>query len=372
MRGCQPPATVLAMTETLTAPSAVDDPAAFAADLLRWLNAATVVLAIDAGHRAGALDALGTHGPATSAELAAAADLSERQLREWLDLLTSAAVVAYDPATRRYHLPPGPLMCLTGDTAFNLAPVTAGLAMIARHVDAVASTIRNGGGISYDAYRPEFTDFMDRSNRARYDALLIDGYIAPIQGLVERLRAGVRVIDIGCGSGHVVNLLARAFPASRFTGYDLAEDALTAARDEATAYAVDNVRFERLDVAQLPVDRQVDVVLAFDSVHDQVDPQAVLSRARQVLVDDGVFVMVDARASSYVENNIGTPTGTYVYGASLFHCMQVSLAEDGAGLGTAWGTELATAMLTEAGFSRVDLYDAPPMDILNVIYACRP
>jgi SAM-dependent methyltransferase len=360
-------------TQPLAAPlTATEDPADFAAALLSWMNAATVVLALDVGHRCGALEVVAERGPATSSELADGGSLAERQLREWLNLLTSAGVIHYDASTSRYCLPPAAAACLTGDSASNLAPATAGLAMLARHVGAVADTVRHGGGIPYEAYRPEFTGLMDEMNRARYDALLVDGYIAPVPGLVERLRAGVRVVDVGCGTGHAVNLLARAFPASHFTGYDLADDALDAARREAAAYALDNVRFERRDVTHLPATLEIDVALALDSIHDQAHPRHVLAGIRRVLPADGLFLMVDARASSQVENNIGTPMGPYVYGASLFHCMQVSLAADGEGLGTAWGIELAHELLAEAGFSRVEKFDAPPSDILNVIYACRP
>lgn len=363
------------MTDTLTPVPTTDraeDPMAFAGELLSWLNTSTVVLGIDAGHRAGAFEALAEHGPATSVDLARAAGLSERHVREWLKLMATGGVVAYDPADGTYRLPAGAAACLSGDTPMNMAPVTGAIAFSAKHVPAVARTIAEGGGIAYEHYRPEFTDFMDAMNRKRYDAELVSGYLAPVAGLVERLEAGIRVADLGCGSGHVVNILGRAFPRSTFVGYDLAEDALEAARREAAAYGLDNVRFEAVDVAALPAGATFDLVTAFDAIHDQAAPRRVLAGARAALAEGGTFLLVDVKASSDLEDNIGNPMAPWLYGASLFHCMQVSLAVGGEGLGTAWGVQLAQELLGEAGFGDVTLLDAPPTDVMNLIYVCRP
>lgn len=368
------------MTDTLTtdtattlAPAApAEDPMAFAGSLLSWINGATVVLGIDVGHRAGLFESLARIGPSTPGEFASAAGLSERHVREWLDLMTTGGVVSYDAITGLYRLPAGATTCLTGDSPMNMAAATAVLAFSAKHVDAVSRTLVEGGGIPYSAYRPEFTDLMDAMSRKRYDAELISGYVQPVAGLVQRLETGIRVADLGCGSGHVVNLLGRAFPASHFTGYDLAEDALAAATAEAADYRLDNVEFEALDVASLSTDEPFDLVTAFDAIHDQAAPRRVLACARAALAGDGMFLMVDVKASSRVEENLGNPMAPWLYGASLFHCMQVSLAEGGEGLGTAWGVQRAKELLAEAGFGEVTLLDAPASDPMNVIYVCRP
>jgi len=372
---------VTAMTDTIdqqatdtTAPAqhTFDDPFAFAGAFLSWMNGSTIVLGLDAGHRAGTFEALAAAGPSTVEELAASGGFSSRHLREWLDLMTVGRVVIHDAATQRYRLAAGAAACLTGTSSLNMAPVAAAIAFSAKHVDAVATTLRHGGGIPYDAYRPEFTDLMDQMNRRHYDELLITGYIDVVPGLAERLRSGARVLDVGCGTGHVLNLLAREYPASTFTGYDLAEDAVVAARREAAHLALTNVRYDTVDVADIGEPAGYDVVLAFDAIHDQAQPRQVLAQIRQALDDDGLFLMVDVKASSHVHENLDQPNAPWIYGASLFHCMQVSSADGGEGLGTAWGLQKAHELLAEAGFTVEDLVDTPPTEMMNVIYVCRP
>ena len=235
----------------------------------------------------------------------------------------------------------------------------------------VADTVRHGGGIPYSAYRPQFTELMDAGMRRVYDALLVDGYVPAVPGLQDVLDRGARVADLGCGTGHVDNLLAAAFPRSTFVGFDLATDALDRARVEAADLGLTNVTFEERDVRQLPTDPPFDVVFAFDSIHDQADPAGVLTRAHAALAADGLFVMIDVHVSSQPEDNVSHPMGAWLYTASLFHCMQVSLAEGGAGLGTCWGWQTASRMLEEAGFRDVAVITAPAGDPMNAIFTGR-
>ena len=364
-----------------TTPATPGDPAAggpdherigaFIGQLLGWYTGAATTALVDIGTRAGLFDALAA-GPATSAELAARAGLSERHVREWLGGMTVSGVVDHDPASGRFTFPLEHALCLTGDSSANIAPMARGVTMIAEFVPAVVRTLEEGGGIPYAAYRPDFTELQDSLNRRTYDELLVDGYLPVVPGLLDRLRAGITVADVGCGTGHVINLLARAFPASTFVGYDLGEDAIEAARAEAVAYGVANATFEVRDVASLPPAARFDLVTAFDAIHDQARPRQVLAEIRRVVADDGVFLMIDMNLSSHLEQNVGNPIAPWVYTVSLVHCMQVSLAEGGEGLGATWGRELATDLLTEAGFGSVTLADAPPQDPVNAIFVARP
>ena len=341
----------------------------FAERLFGFYIGAGLASMIDIGHRTGLFEAM-VGAPGTSDEIAARAGLSERHVREWLGAVTTAGIVVYDAATKSYTLPAEHAICLTGETSANLAQMSPGMTFFARFVPDVVSTFQEGGGIPYERYRPEFTDLMDKMNRYTYDEFLVEAYLPAAEGLVERLRDGIRVADLGCGTGHCINLMARAFPASTFVGFDLAGDAIDAARTEAATMGLSNARFEVRDVRQLPT-HAFDLVTAFDAIHDQADPAAVLRGAYDALEPPGVFLMVDVNASSHLEDNVGNPMGTFAYVASTMHCMQVSLAMDGAGLGTAWLHQLATKMLEEAGFVDVEKHDAPPADPFNLIYVGR-
>ncbi|MGR6964699.1 class I SAM-dependent methyltransferase [Geodermatophilus sp. URMC 61] len=185
-----------------------------------------------------------------------------------------------------------------------------------------------------------------------------------------RLTDGVRVAEVGCGTGHALNLMAPAYPRSSFTGYDLAGDAIDRARAEAADWGLTNVSFEVLDVARLPSDPLSTAVFAFDAIHDQADPAGVLSRVRAALEPGGWFVMMDIKAASALEDNVGNPMAPWLYGISTLHCMTVSLAQGGAGLGTVWGEQLARRMLDEAGFVDVAVHDVPD-DPFDSVYVAR-
>jgi SAM-dependent methyltransferase len=285
--------------------------------------------------------------------------------------MATGRVADYDATTQRYHLPVEHAISLTGEGAGNLAPFAEAMASLARFVPAVTRTMHEGGGIPYSEYQTELDQFHDQINRRSYDAALIQSIVPAVDGLAERLGAGAVVADVGCGSGHVVNLLARAFPASTFVGYDLSPAAIWAARREAEADGVGNARFEVRDVAALPAYAHFDVVTAFDTIHDQVRPRQVLAEVHRVLADGGTFVMVDVDAFSNVAENVGNPIAPLLYGISLLHCLQVSLAEGGEGVGAVWGRQRAVDLLHGAGFGYVAVVDTPPEDPVNVIYVAR-
>jgi 2-polyprenyl-3-methyl-5-hydroxy-6-metoxy-1,4-benzoquinol methylase len=211
---------------------------------------------------------------------------------------------------------------------------------------------------------------MAEDSAAVHDAALLDTVVPLVPGLAGRLRAGIDVADVGCGSGHAINLLAQAFPASRFVGSDLAEDAIAAARREAASLGLANTRFEVRDVAGLAEVGAFDFVTAFDAIHDQAHPATVLRGITDVLAPDGVFLMADIKASSRPHENMDQLTAPFLYAVSLMHCMTVSLAQDGTGLGAAWGEQTATRMLHDAGFGSVDVREAE-RDLINSYYVAR-
>jgi 2-polyprenyl-3-methyl-5-hydroxy-6-metoxy-1,4-benzoquinol methylase len=341
----------------------------FGQQLAQCFVSTGVTLMVDLGNKTGLFEAA-ARGPATSTELAQRAGLSERHVREWLGSMTCAGIVEHDPDTDRFTLPPEHAALLTGDTPLNQATISPLLVHLAGFVDPVAEAFRHGGGVDYHHYRPGFTGTMDEIGRRRYDALLIDEYLPLVDGVRERLEAGTRVADIGCGTGHCLNLMARRYPDSTFVGYDLADDAIDRARDEARGWGLTNVSFEVLDVNELPTDPGFGIITAFDAIHDQVDPSGVLDRTFRALEPGGVFFMIDIRASSNLDRNIANPLAPLIYAISVLHCMEVSLAGDGAGLGTAWGEELASSMLQDAGFTDIEVHDLED-DPFNLVYGAR-
>lgn len=325
-------------------------------------------LMIDIGHRTGLFEAA-ARGPATSEELASKAGLWERYVREWLGAMVTGGVFQYDAVTGRYSLPAEHAARLTGETMYNMAPLSRVVSLLARHTEGVAGAFRKGGGVPYAQFGPEFAELMDEANRHTYDAFLISHYLPSAPELPQRLQDGIRVADIGCGSGHCVNLMAKEYPRSQFFGYDIAGDALARARAEAQALGLTNVTFQVLDAASLPPEPQYELITAFDTIHDQASPAEVLRRIHQALAPGGVLLMVDINADSDLAGNISNPLAPFLYSLSVLHCLTVSLAQGGAGLGALWGRQTALRMLGEAGFGRVDVEEAP--DNMNAIYVCR-
>ena len=354
------------MTET-----AVFDPIEmeqFGGQLLSIYAGSMLSYMIDIGHRTG-LFAAAAQGPATSQELADRAGLQERYVREWLGSMVTGNIFDYDPATVTYTLPVSHAAMLT-DGPMNLAPMAALGTHLGKHVHQVARAFREGGGVPYSEYRPEFTDVMDSISRVQYDGFLVDAYVPLVPGLRDRLEAGIRVADVACGTGHALVVLARAFPASTFVGYDLDDGAIGRARAEAAGAQLTNVTFEVADAARLDVRTPFDLIFVFDAVHDQVDPQAVLANIHRALNPDGVFFMKEPHGADSLEANIGNPMAPLLYACSTLHCMTVSLAHGGAGIGTVFAEKLALEMLAEAGFTSVEVQVAPG-DPADAVYLAR-
>jgi 2-polyprenyl-3-methyl-5-hydroxy-6-metoxy-1,4-benzoquinol methylase len=224
----------------------------------------------------------------------------------------------------------------------------------------------HGGGVPYAAY-PSFHRIMAEESDQTTMSALVDAILPAAPGLMERLRAGIQVLDVGCGSGRAVNRMAREFPRSCFTGYDFSEEAIGRARAEAARLGLTNANFEVRNLTGLNEPNRYELITAFDAIHDQAQPRRVLRAIREALASGGVFLMQDIRASSRVEKNLDHALGAYLYTVSCLHCMTVSLALDGEGLGAAWGEEKALELLAEAGFANVEVRTLPH-DIINSYY----
>jgi predicted TPR repeat methyltransferase len=340
---------------------------AFAERMLNGLNAASVTVMTSVGYRTGLFDRLAELAPSTSHEIADAAGLNERYVREWLGAMVTGRVIDYDPKEHTYSLPAEHAASLTRAAGpDNIAAIAPYFPLMGSVETEVVECFRHGGGVPYSAY-PGLQEQLDNESRPVFDATLIDKTLPVVPGLVERLKAGIDVADVGCGSGHAINLMAQTFPMSRFVGYDFSDDGVQRGRQEAAAMSIRNARFEAKDAANLDVPDSFDLITAFDTIHDQAQPRKVLREIADALRPGGTFLMVDIAASSNVEDNIDHPLGPTLYAFSTLHCMTVSLALDGEGLGTAWGEQKAQELLAEAGFDQVAVRQVEG-DIFNNYY----
>ncbi|MBO0678343.1 class I SAM-dependent methyltransferase [Mycolicibacterium sp. S2-37] len=342
----------------------------FAERVVGAIDSASVALLLSIGHQTGLLDAMSGLPPSESAAIAEAAGLDERYVREWLGGATAARIVDYDPGDGTYVLPPERAAVLTRAAGpDNLARVAQFIPLLGEVEQQILDCFRHGGGLPYSAY-PRFHAVMAEQSGEVFDAALVDVVLPLADGLTERLTAGADVADIGCGSGHAINVMAQAFPASRFTGIDFSDEGLATGRGEAARLGLANAQFLAADVANLDMTDAYDVITVFDAIHDQAQPAQVLTNIRRALRPGGILLMVDIKASSRLEDNIGAPLLPYLYTVSTMHCMSVSLGLDGAGLGTCWGRQLATTMLADAGFTDIDVREIDS-DPLNYYYICR-
>ncbi len=342
----------------------------FAGRIAGAIDSASLALLLSIGHQTKLLDTLAELPPATSEQIADAAGLDERYVREWLGGVVTSHVVGYDPATRTYSLPRHRAAVLTRAAGpDNLARIAQFVSLIGEVEQKIVGCFKRGGGLSYSDY-PRFHQLMAEMNGEVFDAALIDTILPMAEGLPERLREGADVADIGTGSGHAINVMAKAFPNSRFTGIDFSDEGLAAGRAEASQWGLANATFVSADVAELDVTETYDVITVFDAIHDQAQPARVLENIYRALRPGGVLLMVDIKASTNLEDNIGVPMATYLYTISTTHCMSVSLGLDGVGLGTCWGRQLATSMLADAGFENVSVREIES-DTFNYYYVAR-
>ncbi|MGB9011801.1 MAG: class I SAM-dependent methyltransferase [Aeromicrobium sp.] len=362
--------TLQAAPDTSAAPTLeTADPDEVAARVIEILNDGGICVLASIGHELGLFETLASLPPATSSQIADAAGLDERYVREWLGGMVAASFVQYVSQDRTYYLCPDHAQFLTGPSADNLARMTRYVAVMAAVQPKIVDAFRNGGGLSYDDY-PDFHHLQAAESASVNDASLLDTII-PLADVTDRLETGIDAADIGCGEGHAINLLARAYPHSSFVGYDFSAAAVEEGRREAEAWGLSNARFEVLDVAALTDVAAYDLITAFDAVHDQAHPATVLANVWRALRPDGVYLMVDIKASSNLEENLDVPWASFLYAISTVHCMSVSLGQGGDGLGAVWGVQTAERMLREAGFSAVEVHELD-QDPFNAYFVSRP
>lgn len=330
----------------------------FADNLLQMLNHGALTVMLSIGHRTGLFDTMSKLSSSTSGQIAEAAGLNERYVREWLGAMTTGKIVFYDPDSKTYSLPEEHAAFLTRQAgADNVGVFAQYIPLMGTVEDKIIDCFKNGGGVPYSEFG-RFHEVMAEDSGQSVVSSLIELILPTVPGIVERLEKGIDVLDLGCGRGKALNLMARVFPKSRFVGYDLSEEAIEYAKNEAREFNLRNVRFEVVDLTyfnQLASENSYDFITTFDAVHDQARPDNLLAGIYKALKEDGTYLMQDISASAEHHKNMDHPVGPLLYSVSTMHCMTVSLAQGGMGLGTMWGREKAIEMLNEAGFRNIEI-----------------
>ena len=347
---------------------------AFAGRMLDMLNGAALMVMTSVGHRSGLFDTLAELDGATSDGLADTAGLDERYVREWLGAMTTGRIVEFDPETGRYSLPAEHAAWLTrAASPDNLAVEAQWIPTLSAVEDDILECFENGGGVPYERFS-RFHEVMAEESAQTVLSVLFTHILPLVTGMEAALDEGAALLDLGCGRGRALLLLAERFPNSTFLGYDLSREAIAFATGQAAERGLENVRFEQRDLSTFDVDAEpaaFDYVATFDAVHDQAKPLALLTGIRQTLKPDGTYLMQDIQGSSHVHLNLDHPGAPLLYMISCMHCMTVSLAQGGDGLGAMWGEEKARELLAEAGFGSVDV-QLLEHDPFNAYFVVRP
>ncbi len=320
------------------------------------------------GDRLGIFRAVAEAGPVTSVELAKRTGLDERYLREWLSAMTAAGYVLYDPATKKFTMPPEHAMILANEES----PFFMGgfLEMIIPNISVtpqLKEAFKTGRGVPQSEYPPETWEAMERSSAGMYRNQLVRKWLPAMPQVIEALNAGGSSLDVGCGSGRAAIAIAKAFPNAKVFGYDAHPGSIERAQANARAAGA-NVTFQVVDCTKLPKE-QFDFISTFDVVHDSVDPVGLLRSIRGALKAGGTYLMVEVNVSSKLEDNIN-PMGRMMYSVSTLYCMTVSLAHGGAGIGACMGEPKARELCTGAGFTQ--FRRLPIEDAFSVLYEVRP
>jgi len=325
---------------------------------------------VSLGRKLGLYKALAHGGPLNSREVAKRAGCSERYVREWLNSQAAGGYVVYHPSSETYELTPEQARVLADeDSPYYIPPAWDVPASMWFDEEKAIVAFRTGKGVPWGGHNERLYRGVAAFYNNSYRAQLVQNWLPALNGVVEKLRTGAKVVDVGCGHGLSTVIMAEAFPNSFFHGFDIHEESIAAARENARRADVDDrVRFEAAGAKDYPVDGY-DLVTFFDCLHDMGDPVGAARHARNAIADDGSVMLVEPFAHDRVENNLN-PVGRLYYSASTTLCLAHSLSEDG---GTALGAQAGEGRLAtvfhQAGFKRFRRAMETPF---NLVLEARP
>ena len=329
---------------------------------------------IHLGDRLGLYSAMRAAGtPLTTSALAEATGLHERWVREWAFNQAAARLIMVDDEERFSLSEEAVAVLATPDHPAYGMGMFHRLPQTMKTLDDMPESFRSGIGHDYDSHGCEGAVGIERSFEPWNNAFLIPAVLPALDGVVERLDAGINVVDVGCGAGGAVLLMAEAYPESRFTGYDISQHALDRAATKLLASGVRNASFADPRQSPMPTDHSVDLITTFDCIHDMTHPQQMMEALRAAIAPDGTWLLVDIKAQdTFAENMRKNPMASLMYGISVLSCMSSAMsAADGAGLGTLGLSEtIARTMSAAAGFTRFRRLNVE--NSVNAFYEIRP
>jgi SAM-dependent methyltransferase len=339
----------------------------FAGDLGAVLHAATVLI----GDKLGLYKAMSDGVLVSAEELAKHTGTDERYMREWLSAQAASGYVEYDSSTDRFRLPAEQAFALTDE--YNPLFVPGGLQVAASTIkdsDALAEAIRVGKGVGWHEHHHDLYEGTERFFRPNYIGNLVSAWIPSLDGVEEKLQAGARVADIGCGYGASTIIMAEGYPNSTFVGFDYHEPSIAAARKAAEEVGVqDRCSFGVASAKEYPGVEEYDFVAFFDCLHDMGDPAGAAAHVRRSLKPNGTWMIVEPYAGDHLEDNLN-PVGRIFYSASTTICVPASKDQElGLALGAQAGEDRMREVVTSGGFAHFRRAAETPF---NLVFEARP
>jgi 2-polyprenyl-3-methyl-5-hydroxy-6-metoxy-1,4-benzoquinol methylase len=339
--------------------------------LIGAMTGAATTAMVAVGDQLGLYRALADGGPATPEELATRTGTAPRYVREWLSQQAAAGFIAYREGDRRYVLPAEAALVLAHEAS---PAFLAGGATITRGwfagIDRLAEAFRTGAGIPWHEQHPAVFDGTERFFRPGYTASLTTEWVPALPGVADRLAAGGKIADVGCGHGVAAILLARAYPQASVHGYDFHDRSIQVARQRASQAGLGGrIQFEALDATSYPADG-FDLICLLDTLHDLGDPAGALAHARKAVAAGGAVLVVEPNAADDYAANLASPMAALSYAASTFQCTPAALAQPGGmALGAQAGPAVVRQLAEDAGFSQFRQVTQTPV---NVVLELRP
>jgi SAM-dependent methyltransferase len=337
----------------------------FVGQMLSDLGGAASVALVRIGDALGLYKTMHERGAMNSAELAAAAGVDERYLREWLAQQAASNYIAYDPATRKFTLPPEQAMVFAvEDSPVFMTGAFSCMASLLDNQPKVEAAFRTGGGVAWGDQASCLFCATARFFRPGYVNNLVQNWLPALDGVVEKLEKGAKVADVGCGHGVSTAIMAQAFPNSQFVGYDFHPSSIEAAQQHAREHGVAaNTRFEVGTAKDYP-DKDFDLVAFFDCLHDMGDPAGAAAHVHASLKPDGSWMVVEPRAGDRLEDNLN-PVGRLFYAGSTMVCVPTSLAQEvGAALGAQAGEAKLRQVIGAGGFRNIRRATETPFNMV--------